>query len=274
MRSVLLRGREHLDLGAVDVVGEGAAAAAISLGGAPKPYAHTDPNEDAVLFATGRAGTLLAVADGHHGFEAAEVALELLLAGPAPHWVEPGGIAPEDWPRHALAVFSDANAEILRETLKGDWGHPRTTLAFALALPGEGVLLWAAIGDSHVFRAGPKDVEDLGVREAHDDRVFFLGFGEENADSLARKCVIGSAPLGDTRAVVLASDGLSEQDIGLTHPERAVEEVLDAVRGAAPDRRALEAARLLLEEAVASHRRNAAGDNVATALLWLGDVGV
>jgi serine/threonine protein phosphatase PrpC len=269
VRCVLLRGREHLELGAVDVVGEGPAAVAISLGGAPKPYAHQDPNEDAVLFATGRAGTLLAVADGHNGFEAAEVSLELLLAGPAAHWVEPGGIAPEDWERHALAVLSDANAEILNETLKSEWGRPRTTLAFALVLPGENALLWAAIGDSHVFRAGPDEVEDLGVREAHDDRVFFLGFAEENAASLAKKCAIGRIPLGDTRAVVLASDGLSERGIGVSHPEQAVAQALDAARGAAPGRRALEVARTLLEGVLEAHRRNEAGDNVSTAVLCL-----
>ncbi|MDX1648907.1 MAG: hypothetical protein R3263_03550, partial [Myxococcota bacterium] len=69
MRSAILRGRDHHHLGAVDVVSEGPAAAAISMGGAPKSYAHTDPNEDAAAFALGASGRLVAVADGHRGFE-------------------------------------------------------------------------------------------------------------------------------------------------------------------------------------------------------------
>ena len=54
--------------------------------------------------------TLVAVADGHRGFEASEVVLEHLLATPGPQWVEPGGVTPDSWARHALALngFGDA----------------------------------------------------------------------------------------------------------------------------------------------------------------------
>ena len=135
MRSALLRGREHLEIGATDAVSEGPAAISISMGGAKKTYIHTDPNEDSVLFAVGSAGILVALADGHRGFEASEVVLEHLLAHPGPQWVETGGVTPSSWSRHALAALCDANGEILRERLDTEMGKARTTLALALVLP-------------------------------------------------------------------------------------------------------------------------------------------
>lgn len=269
MRSAFLRGREHLDLGAVDTLAEGPAAIAISAGGARKVYAHTDPNEDAVAFALGRAGALLAVADGHRGFEASEVLLEHLLAHPAPQWTEPGGVNPASWTRHALAVLCDANAEILRERLDSEHGGSRTTLALALVLPEQGWLLAASIGDSHVFL-----VDATGVRELTRPRegpLYFLGHGEESLESLAAKCRVEALPLVAARAVVLASDGLSEQHVGVADPAAAVAEAIERGRSAPPALCAREAARALLETAVAAHRRNPSGDNAAAAVLWLED---
>ena len=86
MRQALLRGRDHLELGAIGVVSEGAVAIAISKGGALKNYQHTDPNEDAAAFAVGAGGILVAVADGHNGSEGAEIALEHLLGDCASAW--------------------------------------------------------------------------------------------------------------------------------------------------------------------------------------------
>jgi len=271
VRSALLRGREHLDLGAVDAIAEGRAAVAISMGGARKAYAHTDPNEDAAAFALGRAGALLAVADGHRGFEASEVLLEHLLHHPAPQWTEPGGVTAEAWTRHALAVLCDANAEILRERLHSEHGDARTTLALALVLPAQGLLLHAAVGDSHLFRVGREAVEDLAAPEGPE--AFFLGHGPETPESLARKARIGVCRLEETRALVLATDGLSEKHVGVEDPSATVAEVTRAAREAAPDRRALEAARGVLEAALAAHRRNPSGDNAAVAVMWLEDAG-
>ena len=56
MRSAILCGREHARLGAIDLIAEGPVAIAISLGGASKVYPHTDPNEDAALFAVADGG--------------------------------------------------------------------------------------------------------------------------------------------------------------------------------------------------------------------------
>jgi serine/threonine protein phosphatase PrpC len=269
MRSALLRGREHLEIGATDAVSEGPAAIAISMGGAKKTYIHTDPNEDSVLFAVGTAGILVAVADGHRGFEASEVALEHLLAHPAPQWVEPGGVTPASWGRHALAAICDANGEIVRERLDTEMGKSRTTLALALVLPDRKALLYACIGDSHLFQVRPGDATELAGADANMGMDCFLGHGQETLESLTEKCRIGTEPLEDTIAVVLASDGLSEHQIGVEDPGAVVRESVEAARRAAAALRPLEASRSIVEAALASHRKNASGDNVCAAVVWL-----
>jgi serine/threonine protein phosphatase PrpC len=269
VRSALLRGREHLEIGAIDAVAEGPAAIAISMGGAKKTYTHTDPNEDSVFFAVGTAGTLVAVADGHRGFEAAEVVLEHLLAHPGPQWVEPGGVTPASWGRHALAAICDANGEILRERVDTEMGKSRTTLSLALVLPESNVLLYACVGDSHLFQVSPAGVAELTEVETTMGPDFYLGHGEETPESLAEKCRIGMEHLEDTIAVVLASDGLSEYQIGVEKPEDVVQESVEASRKAALGLRPLEASRTIVEAALAAQRRNSSGDNVCAAVVWL-----
>lgn len=264
----MLRGREHLELGAIAVVAEGRGAIALSLGGARKQYAHVDPNEDAALLALGPAGVLVAVADGHHGFEAAEVALEYLATHPAPHWTEPGTVSAQTWPRQAAAVLEDTNRAIRAE--RGDFEEgPCTTLAFALVLPAEGVILYASVGDSHIYRlAEDGAVCDLAAHPAA--KKLFLGQGEADAELLAARGTIDVAPLAGARALVLATDGLTERDIGVDDPEAAVREAAaDAAAAEPPSRRPLEAARGLLERACSAHRRGRSGDNVACAVVWL-----
>jgi hypothetical protein len=81
----------------------------------------------------------------------------------------------------------------------------------------------------------------------------------------------GREALGDARAVVLVTDGLSERGIGVSDPAAAV---LAAADHAAAEphraRRPLEAARRLLELALAAQSRQRAGDNVAAALYLAG----
>jgi len=271
VRSALLRGREHLEIGATDAVAEGPAAIAISMGGAKKTYVHSDPNEDSVLFAVGTVGILVALADGHRGFEASEVVLEHLLAHPGPQWVEPGGVTPASWGRHALAAICDANGEILRERLDTEMGKSRTTLALALVLPESDALLYACIGDSHLFQVRPDGVAELAGAGADMGMDCFLGHGQETLESLAEKCRIGTEHLEDTTAVVLASDGLSEHQIGVEDPGAVVRESIEAARKAAPGLRPLEASRSIVETALAAHRKNASGDNMCAAVVWLED---
>ncbi|MDH3684937.1 MAG: protein phosphatase 2C domain-containing protein [Myxococcales bacterium] len=269
MKSALLRGRDHVALGAIDAVAEADAAIAISVGGAPKTYSHADPNEDAALFAIGEVGTLVAVADGHRGFEAAEVALEHLVANPAPHWTAAGGVDENSWNRQALAVLSDAHAQVQSEIERQAGAAPRTTLSLALVLPEAGVLLYASIGDSHLFRVRGDQTVDL-VSRSGDARNQFLGDYRLTPTEMAERAHIGSEPLHGVRAIVLATDGLSEKGIGVANPGAAVQEAVDTAARAALDLRALESARGVAERALAAQAKQRSGDNVAAAVVWLG----
>ncbi len=79
MNTAVLRGREQTLLGGLSAIAEGDAAIVVSRGGARKPYASVHPNEDVAAFARGEGGTLLTVADGHHGREAAEWVDEIII---------------------------------------------------------------------------------------------------------------------------------------------------------------------------------------------------
>jgi serine/threonine protein phosphatase PrpC len=281
LRTSLLRGRAHLAIGAVDAVAEGSAAIAISRGGAPKTYFHVDPNEDAALLAVGERGALVAVADGHHGALAAEVALEVVAAGPAQRLLEAGAACAERWADAAAALLEEANRAVraegdaayarlegagVRTGRRAALPRPGATLAVALVVPAEGAMLFVALGDSHVYRASEREVVDLAARAAREPA--FLGHADAGAASLAARAAIGAAPLAGARAVVLATDGLSEPGIGVDDPEAAVRDALEEAARAAPALRPLVTARVLVERACAAQRRYRAGDNVATAVLW------
>jgi serine/threonine protein phosphatase PrpC len=267
MRSALLRGRDYTRLGITAAVAEGRAAIALSRGGAPKSYRYRDPNEDAALFAEGEGGILLAVADGHGGCEAAEIAVEKLLASFAPAWT--GRALPglrEDWGGLAAAALGDLNAAILARVALGGVASARTTLALALLRPAEDLLAFASLGDSHVFQLAASEVLELG--HERERRSCYLGFASETAESLADKQVAGVQPLSGTRAIVLATDGLSEQGIGVAVPEDAVAECAEAAARGKPELQPLAVARGVVERALAEHRRHRSGDNVAAAVAW------
>ena len=267
-----LLGRGHHAQGEIAVCDDEPAALAISLGGAPKLYAHTDPNEDAALLVRGEGGLLLAVADGHGGADAAEIAIRILAARAGP-WTEatwPCG----DWKAIALSVLLEANAAICEAAARGGRRLSRTTLAFAVVRPRDPVIRFASIGDSHVFHVTPEGALDLARAQAHDagrppeGGTYFLGFGEESAESLAGKLHAADEPLLRTRALVLATDGLSERGVGVDEPEDAVMAAteaalrLEAGRGAA-------LARAVAGAATEAHRRRRSGDNIAVAAVWL-----
>jgi serine/threonine protein phosphatase PrpC len=268
VRVALLRGREHPELGAVHAIAEGGLAIALSRGGAPKRYPHADPNEDAAGFAFGGAGACLSVADGHGGAEAAEIAVLNVLTEPAEQWTQaPGPLDESSWRRQALAALCDANRQVRRERGPRPGRGARTTLALAVALPQRGLLLCAAVGDSHVFVASNGGVRELAPAGA---KVGFLGDAGERPDELARITRLAVEKLAGLRAVVLVTDGLSERGIGVVNPAAAVAEaarLAEGTRSAAPG---LVLARGLAETALEAHRRNRSGDNVAVAVLWLG----
>ena len=267
MRSALLRGRDHTRLGITAAVAEGRAAIALSRGGAPKSYRYRDPNEDAALFVEGEGGILLAVADGHGGCDAAETAVEQLRARFAPGWT--GLAAPglrEGWRSLTTAALGELNAAILERVALGGTPTARTTLALALLRPGDDLLAFASLGDSHVFQLVAGEVLELG--HEHERRSCYLGFASETAESLADKHVAGVQVLAGTRAVVLVTDGLSEQGIGVAVPEDAVAECAEAAARGEPELQPLAVARGVVERALAEHRRHRSGDNVAAAVAW------
>ncbi len=67
----------------------------------------------------------------------------------------------------------------------------------------------------------------------------------------------------------MVTDGFSERGIGVEAPEAAVAELATLAERAEPPLRALELARGVVERSLESHRHHRAGDNVASAALWL-----
>lgn len=267
MKVVLLRGRDSCEIGATTFGGDARAAVALSIGGAAKRYAHTDPNEDAALLAEGPGGLLVAVADGHGGAEGSESALEFLRDGPAARWTGADGLGAA-WPLVAREALAGANEAVLAR--QSGRRRARTTLALALVRPADDLLAFASVGDSQVFAAEPSRVLELTLSPSEPALPCFLGRERESAGSLAARSLAGSRSLAETRAVVLATDGLSERGVGVEDPLAAVAE---AVAGAAREARgagAREAARRLLATALAAHQRNPSGDNVAVAVVWVG----
>jgi len=267
MSSGVLRGREHTKLGAVAALAEGRCAIALSRGGFAKGYRYRDANEDAVAFALGPAGALVAVADGHGGHEAAELALTKLFEGFGDAWTGPGSLASR-WPQTAGDAIARIHAAIVERGVTGGNPEARTTLALALARPGEDLLAFAAVGDSHVFVADAATAFDL---VASDGIPTYLGSPSLEPGDLAARAVIDARALTGARAVALATDGLSEQGIGVAAPELVVMEALGRAERSRPELWPLETARSLVECALASHRRHRSGDNVAAAVLILAE---
>jgi serine/threonine protein phosphatase PrpC len=284
MRSACLLGPGHHVYGAVAAVSEGPAAIAISRGGAPKRYEHTEPNEDAVCFAFGDYGMLAAVADGHYGARGAERAIEWLLDERAPQWTGANAEAasPDAWREAGAAALQAIHQDLHAQATELRLAPAPTTLSIALVRPEEGILLHASVGDSHVFLARPADehtdkntekgtntAEDVAWATTGSRRCAFAGEQYENPRLDPRQCVVDCAPIGDLRAVLLASDGLSEVRIGVEDPAGAAARAVDRALSREPQLRSLAACRDLTETALEAHRQNKSGDNMCAAVLWL-----
>jgi len=269
VRAAWLRGRDHNELGAVETCAEGVAALALSLGGAKKVYAHTDPNEDGALFALGAGGTLLAVADGHGGVDASEAALACVLETLAPGWTSKEVQLRGAWEEQALSGLASCEAAILKRAASGGRRLSRTTLAIAIVRPAEGFLFFVSIGDSHLYQLRGDTALDLAGERSASGKLFFLGMGRGRAAALSEKCVLGAAALAGVRAVILATDGLSERGVGVDDPAQTVAQVSARAARAPGMLRALETSRSLVQAALDAQRRQASGDNVAAAVAWL-----
>jgi hypothetical protein len=262
VKSILLRGRESVEIGAVQASSTEAVAAALTRGGAPKRYPYVDPNEDAALAAQGIHGSLIAVADGHWGHRAAERALDALLAE-ATEWLDGAARTADAWYRAMLTTIVAINHDVIA-TRCGD-ERSRTTLSFALVRSAENLLAHASLGDSHLFV-----VDRIVASEIpHARKPTFLGARTLRVSDAEKLGCVGVQPLGAPLAVVAVTDGLSEHAIGVRDPAGAVHAASAAADREPREIRARAAARGIIETALAAHRDHDAGDNVAVSVAWL-----
>ena len=272
VQTAFLRGRDHQQIGRLELEGLGSAAVALSRGGARKTYSHTDPNEDCVAFALGDGGQLVVAADGHHGELGSEAAVQAILDQFAGAWTAgaPPAEGEEAWRRLGAEALMASNRAILEVAGRNRLPPAPTTFVLALLRPEQDLLLHLSVGDSHVFAVDRGMAVDLGGRDPELRFTPFLGYEQARLETIEQYSKIGVSSLADLRAVVLATDGLSEPGIGLTDPHRAVFGAVSQAELDSPqDRRAVDTCRRVVEVALHSHRRQKAGDNMGCAVVWL-----
>jgi hypothetical protein len=178
-----------------------------------------------------------------------------------------GNTTEEGWQKIALETIGAIQTALVSRVAQGVRGHSRTTLALALVLPDDDLFAFVSVGDSHIFRVCPNEVVDLG---SHAEGLrCFLGNPADDLAALARNSVMGVESIANARALILATDGISEPGIGVDVPEFSVSECATGADRFAPELRPLELARRVAESSLAAHRRHRSGDNIATAVTCL-----
>ena len=266
-----LLGRNHHEIGELASSGEGSAAISLSRGGAAKTYGHTEPNEDAVYFARGRGGWLLAVADGHHGSSGSEAVIDHIASSLVADWTGSAalGFDARTWRECSLAVLHDCGKAVLRRAAETGVMPAPTTLSLALVRPGESALGWISMGDSHIFCADTQGIEELGWACLGREDRYFVGYAAASRNGMRDRSIAGYRELGETRALLLATDGLSETNIGVDCPSQAVADAMAASETCTLETRALTLAETLGRTAMAAHVAHRAGDNIGCAVLDL-----
>jgi len=241
-REAALWGDAHTELGEIAVAGLlPHAAVALSRGKFPKGYPHLDPNEDAVLAATDGANWLLAVADGHNGFDAARAALTALQSTTEATLAD-SATDPETALRTALALAGAAVTDALTDVEEGRSG---SATALTVAIVAAGRLTAVTMGDTAAVLIRNGRARRIG------SPTRFLGPGADPATADLEQADIQP---GDT--VVVASDGL------LDFLGRSPIRVLARLAARYPDD-PVDLAGRAIERAFAG----GAGDNIAVALL-------
>ncbi len=274
MQTAFLRGRDHRWIGGLELTGIDRAAVALSRGGARKTYSHTDPNEDCVAFALGEGGQLVIAADGHHGELGSEAAVQTILDEFAPDWTAaaPPVSGPDAWRERAIEALLRANRSILEVAGRNQLPPAPTTFVLALLRPQDDLLLHLSVGDSHLFAVDRSQALELGGRDPNWKFTPFLGYEEAKRELIETYSIVGVRPLAGIRAVVLATDGLSEPGIGVADPPATVFSTVSQVALDVPvDRRAVETCRGIVEAALQAHRRQKAGDNMGCSVVWVDD---
>lgn len=268
MRSATLLGRNHHRVGHLASIGEAEAAITLSRGGAEKTYSHTEANEDAALFALGEGGSLIAVADGHYGASGSEAILEFLSTR-ASDWTRSAalGFDADTWQNTALDTLHACGRAVLSRAAELGLPPAPSTLSLALVRPGEDLLAWFCAGDSHVFVVESGRARDVGWHCLGRERSYFLGYEAATREGLRDKSLSGISSLSGIEAVVLATDGISEQGIGLADPAAGVSRATLETAERAQEIRPLELAKEISHAALQAHRQQKAGDNLACAVL-------
>jgi serine/threonine protein phosphatase PrpC len=273
MQTAFLRGRDHQSVGGLELAGVGPAAIALSRGGARKTYSYTDPNEDCVAFAVGDGGQLIIAADGHHGELGSEAAVQTILDEFAADWTAAAApvVGEASWRELGLEALLRANRAILEIAGRNQLPPAPTTFVLALLRPAEDLLLHLSVGDSHLFAIDRGEAIELGGRNPDWKFTPFLGYEEARREMMEEYSIIGVRGLHAIRAVVLATDGLSEPGIGVADPADAVYSTAAQVELDEPnDRRAVETCRGVVEIAMRAHQHQKAGDNMGCSVVWIG----
>lgn len=236
-RQAVRWGADHPELGDLDVgVVDAGTAIGISAGRMPKPYPHLDPNEDATLAAVGPFGTLLAVADGHNGFDAARGAIARLQQETAIL------DQPIDDAREAVSGLLLHARQGVREALDDSpEERRRSSTALSVALLCGNDLTVGGWGDTQVLRIRGNKTRIVG-----DDGPFLKPNSPATEPTRVR--------LKDGDVVLVCSDGLRDY-LGSDWTAHAAEVVAGSSNAGS-------AARALIEAAWAG----GAGDHVAVAL--------
>jgi hypothetical protein len=132
--------------------------------------------------------------------------------------------------------------------------------------PDENRIACASAADSHIFRVAPPEIGDLA--RGPSTETVYLGSPAVSVETIQENCVVTCVELSDAHAVALATDGFSEAGVGVPSPSQTLIDSWTATESAPPGTRPLEMARSLVEQALAAHRRQRAGDNVASAV-WI-----
>jgi serine/threonine protein phosphatase PrpC len=262
----VLEGRDHTEIGAIEVIAEGPCAVALSRGGAPKTYSHTEPNEDACLFALGLGGALVAVADGHHGAMGSKIAVRHLLERCAERWTGPDEIDSKTLLLEGEQALDQIADEIRAEAKRCDLPPSPTTLSFVLARIGTDTLFHVSVGDSHIFVTRDEAMVDLGWGATMSEPATYLGRPTSNKHRERRS--LGCQSLAGVRAVVLATDGFSEKGIGFADPDAELRLIQSRTLVESTPLRAIETCRAVAESSIGEQRRNRAGDNLGCAV-WV-----
>lgn len=274
MQTAFLRGRDHHWVGGLELTGLGPAAIALSRGGARKTYSHTDPNEDCVAFALGDGGQLIIAADGHHGELGSETAVATILDKFAAAWTAWSAPASggEEWQELGLAALLRANRAILEVAARNQLPPAPTTFVLALLRPADDLLLHLSVGDSHIFAVDRREARELAGRDPAWKFTPFLGYEEGRREMMEMYSIIGTRSLAELRAVVLATDGLSEPGIGVADPAGVVYSTAARVElDQLSHQRAVETCRGIVETSMRAHRHQKAGDNMGCSVLWVGN---